>query len=339
MILPVYNSLQEKANLFEDRYKRIDIWSDMQKLLSKLNSSNMVFRGMSEAKHKNYTSIQRHYIINELDKIGMSFSQIMKKEVEALITSNKNLIKRYYDSLGIEINWFLLNSFLQHYGGKTPFLDFSKNPLVSLYFMQDGTKISPKGKDDIDNYSSFYYIKTDNIETLSSLLKNLVDKFSNGYEKIDQRLEEYKNKYPDLYKMTNESLVPYRQNAKVLIDTFLSDSFYGWYEDLLAYCEDEDIFLLIDDGTINLDSAPLNYHKHVITATNLNLIAQEGIFVMRAGKNPLENKEVYCVDIHKSLVPNIRKYLKDKNITSDVLFPQEETIAKQALEQSLFLKM
>lgn len=336
MKLSTYHNLQQKSDIYKTRYQRIDKWTDLEKLLHHDYSADYVFRGMCEAKHKNYTSAQRYYITHELEKSGLGISQIIQDEAEALLEYRGKLMLSYFDSIGVEPNWFLLNSFLQHYGGITPLLDFTKNPLIALFFMQEGASVSPCGNDDIDNYCSLYYIGIDEMDTVNTMIKDVVRKFSDGYEKIDSRLESAeKEKYPEIYKMTKEALDSYKHNTKEYIDTFLSQDMFKGYEQLLRYFEDEEILIFIDNKSIQLDSNVLDFHKRMVMTTNLNIIAQEGVFVMRAGMEPLENEKVHCIDVHKSLIPTIRKYLKRKGVTKEHLFPQEERIADNALEQSM----
>lgn len=335
MKLSTYNSLQEKADIFKERYQCIDTWPNLEELLKQGISADCVFRGMNEAKYKNYTSVQRYFITHELDKSGLTVSQVVQNEVKALLSEN-NLLRLYFDSLGVEKNWFLLNSFLQHYGGITPLLDFTKNPLVALYFMQEKATVPTNGGDDIDNYCSLYYIKIGDMDTVNSMIEEIVRRFSAGYEKIDQRIESAdKNKYPQVYKMTKEAIDSYKQSTKSYIDTFFSEKFFAGYEDLQRYMEDEDMLLFVDNKNLTLESGQLNINKRVVMIPNLNSIAQEGVFVMRAGLKPLESSHIHCIDIHKSIIPTIREYLKQKRISKEILFPQEEKIAEKALSQSL----
>lgn len=334
MKLQTYNSLQEKNDIFKERYQRIDTWNDLEALLIQDISSESVFRGMYEAKYKNYTSAQRYFLTHELDKSGLFISQIIQNEVKELLSSN-NMLSSYFDSLGVEKNWFLLNSFLQHYGGITPLLDFSKNPLVALYFMQENAKFSAIGGDDIDNYCSLYFLKVNELETINEMINKVVERFSEKFENMSRKIDSAKEKYPKLYKMTVEAMEAQKQNAKSYIETFLSEKLFDGYEGLQRYMEDEDLNLFIDNKSLILESNQLNYHKQIAMTPNLNSIAQEGVFVMRAGKEPLENKYVHCIDIHKSLIPSIRTYLNDKEITKEQLFPQEEKIASQALKMCI----
>ncbi|MBQ0056412.1 MAG: FRG domain-containing protein [Bacteroidales bacterium] len=335
MILPTYNCLQEKRDIFGDRYRCIDKWTDLEELLS-CDSEGLLFRGMCEAKYKNYTSVQRYYITNDFENTGIEIKQIIQKEVESLLSSDSNL-KSYYEALGIEPNWFLLNSFLQHYGGATPLLDFSHNPLVALYFMQNEIIDSSEGKEDIGNYSSLYYIKEDDIECINSLVENASGKLVKGTKKYCDKIKSIdKETFNKISQFSQDAVTDQmRQSARNLIESFFSNAFYNSFEDMVPYLEKEEASLLLSDNVLSLDYPEIGCSKRIVTTTNLNSIAQKGIFVLRGGTNPLEGKYVHCFDIHKSFIPTIRERLKENNITKENLFPQEELIAKQAFELSV----
>ena len=67
MKLPEYKSLIEKKTAFGDNYQRISTITELKPFLEGTNSfEKYIYRGVCEAKYKNYTSAQRRYIVNEL---------------------------------------------------------------------------------------------------------------------------------------------------------------------------------------------------------------------------------------------------------------------------------
>ena len=88
---------------------------------------------------------------------------------------------------------------------------------------------------------------------------------------------------------------------------------------------------------------------------NLNMIAQEGCFIMNNSMNPLEyffdpetkegksinSPKIKCWNIKKSLINFIRTYLTSLNppITKEYLFPTEEKIAKKISDNVIFNKI
>lgn len=338
MKLSTYNSLQEKGDIFEGRYQRIDTWSDLEELQKQGISTDCVFRGMNEAKYKNYTSVQRYFITNELDKSRVTVSQVLQNEVKELLSEN-NLLSSYFDSLGVEKNWFLLNSFLQHYGGISPLLDFTKSPLVALYFMQEKATVCAMGGDDIENYCSLYYLKVNEVDTINEMINNSLENITNGYGKYRRKIESVdKGKYPLQYKSAKESLDNIKISIRSLIDTFFSEKMFQSYENLQSFLGD-DLVLLLNEKALDLNFDTIDCHRRIVMTTNLNSLAQEGVFVMRVGTDPLEKDKIHCIDIHKSLIPTIREYLKQKNISKEKIFPQEEKIAAKALNQSLLFNV
>ena len=72
-----------------------------------------------------------------------------------------------------------------------------------------------------------------------------------------------------------------------------------------------------------------------VSLVNLNIIAQHGRFIFYCnGTCPLENY-FSCVNIRKSLIPSIRKRLKNKGVLKKTIYPNEKSLCKQATKAVL----
>lgn len=157
MKLENYKSLGEKEDIFKFvDYLKIDTVSEFNEWYDKYLSKNKVFRGVNEAKYKIYTSAQREYIKRDLNKSGKSVDDIIAEELKQVKLIDDGLLKKYFDLLGICDVDLLYLSFLQHYSGFSPLIDFTANLNKALFFMQDSCVFPKIGGEDIDNYMSLY---------------------------------------------------------------------------------------------------------------------------------------------------------------------------------------
>jgi|GEM_PF-1308725 FRG domain len=178
MILPTYKSLEEKKEHFS-HYRKINTVEELEKEMRKLEedqtsllafSTELVFRGVKEAKYKLYTSAQRDWITNEWEKLGISFVDFIDRQLYNL--KKDKVLMRYFESIDIAVNDLLLLSFLQHYGAPAPLLDFTYNILISLFFAATGTEPNKQGFDDIENYLSVYAISVDKRLSIDIIYNN-----------------------------------------------------------------------------------------------------------------------------------------------------------------------
>lgn len=178
MILPTYKSLEEKKKHFS-HYRKINTVEELEKEKEKLEedqtallafSTELVFRGVKEAKYKLYTSAQRDWITNEWEKPGISFVDFIDRQLYNL--KKDKVLMRYFESIDIAVNDLLLLSFLQHYGAPAPLLDFTYNMLISLFFATTGTEPNKQNFDDIENYLSVYAISVDKRLSIDIICNN-----------------------------------------------------------------------------------------------------------------------------------------------------------------------
>lgn len=189
MTIPKYESFEDKEKHF-DVYKSekvkctIDTKSELDTFYEKIieqKNDDWIFRGVNEASYKQYSSFQKSLlegrIVEEKKNTPKTISLFVEKEINSL-KSNKSL-SDYYKAMNIPVTDFLYISLLQHYGALTPFIDYTYNPYVALYFATEGL-IFGKGtsqKTDIGDYFSIYWISRKNNNRLNNLSDYYVDEY------------------------------------------------------------------------------------------------------------------------------------------------------------------
>jgi hypothetical protein len=164
MSLPEYTSLNEKNIYFQTGSCVIDRPVDFDKIIPVLkhfSENKYVFRGVNEAKYKLFNSGQRKFIQLGLESKFASYKEFIYSEMDQFKLENTNW-KNEYVYAGINSdNHLALLSLMQHRNYPSPCIDFTTNPLVSLYF---AFKFSESKKETItvlDNYVSIYFMCKD----------------------------------------------------------------------------------------------------------------------------------------------------------------------------------
>jgi hypothetical protein len=299
MKLEDYKTLEEKEKDFNMISGTARIHYETEKffgLLEEFYSYNLLspknptyaFRGQSEAKYKLYNSAQRYFY-------GNGINQLNKKIYEGP-DSNKKLrffidwttlimteglkwqgavIPKILNQQTTDFKDSILTvcSYLRHYGVPTPFLDFSQNPFIALFFAIEEAYYMPSNNE-IENYVSLYVFDI----------------------KLSQHYAEY----------------------------FETTGFYNVY---LKPLECYNLFKIWTNNNSNI-------------FTNINIINQEGCLISNIMQNDSlemaynifideydkgitlkKNKLITCYNIHKGLIPLIRKKLKEKGITKEFIYP------------------
>lgn len=311
MRLQEYESVKDKKVLFAN-YRVVntpeelrDLCEEFEKKESK-TKERYVFRGVSDARYKLFTSAQRFYIERDLNRTGLRYDDLICDLIKEM-RSKDNLFCSYMNRLGVVMNDWLVLSYLQHHESISPLIDFSKKFKTALYFAYYGSRLRQGDNGELSNYVSLYSYKVVDAAqfapSIITLAKNKAAKFSkfNG---------------PDFW-----------------------DSFsYG------KMLEERKTLLIIP--TYSSSSRIVNKRKALIslfTIANINSTAQDGEFVCNMdGRKPLEElfkddnkKYLSCVDIHKGLLERVLAYLEIQSIEAGKhkYFPDERSISIVALNE------
>lgn len=311
--LKEYSSLEEKASMFAEHFV-VNDKGQLSDLIDKLNKlqtktkEKYLFRGVSEAKYKLYTSFQRLWINRDLNQTSKGHIECIANMINKC-SAKDSLIFCYYKRLGVICNDWLILSFLQHYGAATPLLDFSRDPYVALFFACDD--ISYKGSAEaINHYVSIYYYKTVNVAQKTA---------------------------PSIYKIAQKKASRYTIYAGLDF----------WKTDLSFMQISSEYPICIIPAYSNLSSISNDTGTLITeyTVSNLNSIVQNGEFICNVDEvTPLEEllvegnkKHLTCIDIHKGLVEHlIKEYLGGSiAVARRKYYPDEREIAKQVQTQML----
>jgi len=162
--LKEYSDLDEKGDYFEEGASFIDTKEDFNDLWRRLsvahNQEQSLYRGVGEAKYKLYTSSQRFWIEQQLDRQNKSYISFIERLIIESQNWNNSTIPNLLNTYRID-DVFSYLSYMQHFGVPTPLLDFSHNPFVGLFFAVNTIQRYPSSNS-IDYYCSLYIANANN---------------------------------------------------------------------------------------------------------------------------------------------------------------------------------
>lgn len=169
-----YSNLNEKKDWFDSGIVTnfLDFEIMLKKIEEEVKSGGYIFRGCAEAKYKIYNSAQRHCITNDLytqvASIGGDIENHYVTFISNLIDESKNwnngVVKNLFKSSKIDPNNAVAYlSLMQHFSIPSPFLDFTYDPYVALFFAIDNLNRTASNNQ-IDNYFSLYFTNTERSE-------------------------------------------------------------------------------------------------------------------------------------------------------------------------------
>jgi len=312
MKLSEYLSFEEKGKYFKNGEIPIninlsEIFDELERF--QVQGSGFIYRGCSEAKFKMYNSAQRLYMNQDLhlqvpkDRISEHYSKFITELISSAGEWNNGVISKLLSESGINPkNSIALLSYMQHYGLPTPFLDFTFNPYIALFFAIENMSYQPSDNP-IDNYFSLYYSFQNN--TAFEIWKYVFDKDLEDdnipYESVDAKDMSIILPSEELYKIVN-SLNIVNQEGLFFYNN------HPWYPIERTYIE------------------YITYMKEELGDKKFEEVM-------------LLNEMCGCFNIHKSLAPLIREKLNNMGITRDYIYPSiekfKEEVAIDAIKKIL----
>lgn len=329
--LPTYNDLDQKRAFFSngqkesfiiDTKKALDKWfNDVQneeKLETQIDATAWIYRGMTEAKYKLLTSLQRLWITNEMTQwANKSYVEFISDLVNK--ANNNTLINKVFNLYNYSRSdrEFPILSLLQHYGAPTPLMDWSYNNNVAFFFATDGLKRKDEPKAKIDDYFSVYRI---NKRKYKKELLNIID-FTT------------KDQYPEV-----KTFQSFENNNSASNSIFYISDFERKGE---------------STGEVNpYGNLMIRTRKPLTSTYNQNIIPQEGLFIF----NPFSNKTLEdifntdlnkdgwnllltpfdCFNIHKDLAEYLRRKIDVRfKINKNFIYPNLNDEARKIRETTL----
>lgn len=329
-----YSSFIQKSTFFDQ--VTIDTTEQVDKLFEDFkNNRDVLFRGQREAKWRLYSSLQRFWIEDKMNKTDSEYLGFLK----LLITNGKSEyeteIKKILEEINIDsTNDISVLGYLQHHNCPTPLLDWTYSFETALFFGIDGLDKTQSVKE-IDNYFSLYYIREDDFRSggMRTLINNSLQEVSEQL-KLEfiaqnavgekQRLEMEKHfderSFFDKNRIKGTGLVSYMTKIECMINIQIS------------YFSDKDIdegiaFSITNNENIKKQNGVFTWNAHF--SKPLEVIGNEQYIEAKLENEPNDYRFCECFNINKNLTDYIVEKLKELDISSETIYPEKEIDAKR----------
>ena len=275
MKLPEYCDFTEKNSICD--CTQVNTPSEFNLAIKSL-SGDFIYRGMREAKWKNYTSGQREWITKKMYIKQRSYNSFINKLLS--IIKKQKVLCDYLNSIGVYPNDLYFLSLMQHYGCPTPLLDFTHNLDVALYFAFENMQWTPSSNE-IENYVSVYYV---------------------SWKKMKQDAA-------DILNLTREAALT---NEEYQAGNIINWVEYAHAATIMPWLSNKKEKVSISDYEISFlcpqnESVYIEPTKETLYCSNLNLIAQKGCFLIY----PIKNRRNQFLSLEEFLNQELQQYHKD----------------------------
>ena len=267
--------------------QQADSLEDVLDILEKARKQNTYFRGQENGAWKITSSLQREWFLKKLDRyFGSNYQELIQKFLAFAKEKHTSCLQKY-DAKLTDCGVF---SVLQHYGAPTPFVDWTSDYNVALYFASNfSTDNNNKSTNDLaSSYISIYWIKVENNDEITNPDSNLSD--------LGEALDTISN-------FCDESGVD-DNIAKEIIDNVQAECNWGHLHWFVS-----------------------NKFPSYINIKNPRQEKQKGVFFYSSEYEKtldeiFDDKDfskIHCLDIPKALVPEIQEHVKNLNINDETL--------------------
>jgi hypothetical protein len=333
-----YETTLQKALFFEQ--VNIDSIEDFEEIFEEnKNSSEILYRGVSEAKWRIYSSLQRYWINEKIYEKGIDYKCFIEKTILNAKKQQGNILEKFFRKNGISPNNDIaVLSFLQHYGCPTPLVDWTNSFINSLYFATENINDNNDEVREIEKYFSVYYIEEKDLISTS-----LVGAVEIGISEIKQYV-----KKSVIQNGETEGI------KEIEMNKFFSDERLEIATKMIHQNKLIEHLTKIE----RLMTFPLTYFSDTNEETDIqfslnnsmNIVNQQGVFVWNSDPfKPIEqvgneqyreNENVIyrfskCYNINKKLATYIRKKIKKEGIDENYIYPNPKLIAKNCFEETI----
>jgi len=334
-----YNSFIQKS-LFFDQTK-ITTEEEVDTLIQKYSESkDYLFRGQNESKWRLYSTLQRWWIWDNLEKSETKYVDVLKKMISLGAEMYDKDINRILERLDIDtINDISILGFLQHHNCPTPLLDWTYDFKTALFFGIDGISIEPSPKE-IDNYFAIYFIKEEHFdnggmrkllnETLHAIgeeLKlELISKIAKDETQRKEMEQHFKERsFFDKGRIQGSGLIKHMTKIEHMMNTPIS-----FFSDRDA---DSGIaFSLTNNENIKKQNGVFTWNSEY--GKPLEMVGNEQYNEVKSESEPDDYRFCECYNISKKLVPYLKEKLKESSLIEETIYPDKDIDAKPVYEES-----
>jgi len=325
-----YNSTLQKDLFFEQL--NVDTKEELEEMYQDFNGQkNMLFRGQREAKWRLYNKAQRQWILDGIFNYDISYRGLLEQLVvrgrDKHIEQIQATLKQFHIDTANDIS---ILAFLQHHGCPTPLMDWTFNFQTGLFFAVDGATYTGEGRE-IDQYVSLYYLEKEHFEggsmrsllsgglaTVSEgILDGLINIIENPTEREAMRIRLSDRSFFDRAKLTGsgfvKDMVPIQRMMGIPQAYFSDDDQASGLVFSLANSQN----IIRQQGAFIWNASP---------SVPFEMIAAEEYEKDKKADDPADFRFCKCLNIHKSLVPQLLEKLAADGITSASIYP---TTAKE----------
>lgn len=309
-MLEVYKDQTDKERDFWS-YQKVSSVEELKQCIEDiLATSTFIFRGVSCARYKMYSSAQRHWLIQDA-MVQANYETNYIDFIKGLINKMRNstALMAYLGKKKLPVNDFLLLSIAQHYADISPMVDFTFNPWTALFFACDG--VGDIGEE-LDSYVSLYYIST-KIDWMQASIQEV---YRISASNADAMVEEF------------ESDNSQHVSAEAVVNDMKN----------LRYPDDEEWkFIPVSGPEAGVTKVSMPYLGMNWNYQNESprILKQEGMFILNtSSKEPLVermnrvtryNKLVNCIEIPKYLIGEItEKLLNPRELTKTNIYMESD---------------
>ena len=311
--LQFYNTFEEKKSVF-GIYQRFDSSTLFMNFVNNelpalLGGKKAVYRGLGQARYRLFNKAQRSYANNEANgpKDNGNYHRAIAELITNAISVNNRVLAEFFKATGLRNSHIAVLSFLQHYGAPTPFMDWTSDIFVALFFA-----IMEMTDEEIDKYHT------------QACDYKIVDYFSLILIIEDSTLDQI-TAFKQL-KATNIGSVNYealrRKKFQFIREIYKAGRPTFSLLNNLHIINQKGLFIYNNSSWLPLEEVFFKEWKgYYIGNTILN---------RQTPRTP-----VICIDVHKSIAFHIRRQLKKMGYNSKMIFSKPEDIAKQAIPKIL----
>ncbi|WP_175545434.1 FRG domain-containing protein [Fibrobacter sp. UWB12] len=325
MDLSVFNTIEQKRNAYE--YRQAFSFEDVQKTLQQVSTEGdgkTFFRGVAEGAWKIYSFAQREWITKELNYRFGSFEDFMSLFLEYSKTT-ESIRLNHFCKVVADPSVF---SVLQHYGAPTPFIDWTSDYNVALYFATHSSNGICSGYETNSFVSVYWITPGKGAYTPNNDLTRFSDVIKEHKQNMNAVIEE---------------------NGNISGSNYADATSYNIWKNEVFWMEEtkDEIFMQISNPRSDLQrgsfvytpesAKPLNEVFLGTKSTDDDCTTSGTCYLPPKAPNdeyfiptaPLCETgdsvaisyypKINCLDIHKSVVPQIQKYLRGRNVNTSLL--------------------